>query len=389
MAQEKVYLDHNATTPVSSEIRELFPLWLDQWGNASSIHQVSRGPKTILRETRKLIADCLQIHPHELIFTSGGTESNNTIIQGVFRLLKNQRPRLICSAIEHPSVLKTMKVLIAEGAEVITIPVSRDGFLDMEFYKNVVNEQTALVSIMGANNEIGSLFPIQELATIAHEKGALFHVDAVQLLGKTEIDLKNWNVDYASFSGHKWNALKGSGIIYVKKSSPFQNLVIGGGQERSRRGGTENILSIASLGESFKKWNSISIQTQKMTELRDYFESRMLTEFSGVHVTAQKSLRLGNTSSLVINGVDGETLLMSLDLKGFMVSTGAACSSGSPEPSPVLLSIGLSREEAQSSLRISIGWETTKEEMDQFIETLKSIVERLRNLNHKGELSDE
>jgi cysteine desulfurase len=378
----KVYLDHNATTPVSDLVLTALPEALKAWGNPSSIHWAGRSAKLLIREARKNLSEALNINPLEIIFTSGASESNSTILQSCFELSKNSRPEFITSTVEHPSVMKTMKSLEAKGAVVHYVPVNRAGQIDLEFYRAVLSEKTALVSIMYANNETGVIFPISKMAELAHAQGALFHSDCVQAFGKIPLDLAGLGVEFASLSGHKVYALKGTGIIYSRKGSNLLPLIHGGGQERHRRGGTENTLGIFSMGIMAKAISdSIDEVTLKMSELRKHLEQRILSEISSVEITSAGALRVPNTSSLVIQGIDGETLLMSLDLKGFAVSTGAACSSGSPEPSPVLLAIGLSREEAQSSLRISIGWETTALQINEFVDTLKLVVERLRSLN--------
>jgi cysteine desulfurase len=294
-----------------------------------------------------------------------------------------QRGRLhyMCSAVEHPSVMKTMEHLKALGAQVDFIPVNRNGELDMEFFDAHLTPKTALVSVMAANNETGTLFPIKELARKAHAVGALFHTDAVQMFGKLPLNVKDLDVDFASFSGHKFYSVKGTGVLYVKKGGNVSSLVQGGAQERHRRGGTENTLGIGALGVAVRRMSQVVEKAQEITALRDYMEARILNEISEVSLTAAETTRLPNTSSLILNGVDGETMLMSLDIMGYAVSTGAACSSGNPEPSPVLLAMGLSRAEAQNSLRLSLGWETTQEQIDGFIEALKNVVQRLRTLN--------
>lgn len=387
----KVYLDHNATTPLSEEVISGLPLMCRIWGNPSSIHFAGRGPKSIMRETRKILSESLGVNPLELIFTSGGTESNNTIIKGFFDLVKSAetdeagsrlhlKNEFITSEVEHPSVLKSFKWIEERGAKVHYLKVNRDGVIDLETYEKVLSEKTALVSIMFANNETGTIFPIQKMAKLAHAKGAFFHSDCVQALGKMTLNLEKLEVDYASFSAHKFYALKGVGLLYIKRGSPYESHISGGAQERNRRGGTENTLGIWSFGEVAKQLSKISELYPQIQSLRDYFESRVLTEIQNLSVTSLQSPRLPNTSSLVIKEVDGETLLMSLDLHGYAVSTGAACSSGSPEPSPVLLAIGLTRAEAQSSLRISLGVSTTKLDIDKFVEVLKEVVIRLRAL---------
>lgn len=396
MTQSKIfhYFDHNATTPVCKEVLEALPELAQVWGNPSSIHWSGRQPKNILREARKAVAEAVGVSPLEIIFTSGGSEANNTVLKGLFEYYQTapyvtpeqrHRNHYMCSTVEHPSVMKTMLHLKSLGAKVDFIPVNRDGEIDLEFYKNHLSHETALVSVMFANNETGTLFPIKEMAELAHEKGAVFHTDAVQGFGKIPVNLQDLGVDFASFSGHKFYSIKGSGFLYSKKGSHFISLIHGGGQERHRRGGTENTLGIGCLGLVAKRVNLIPEKMQALAAIRDEMEKRILAEIPDVTITAGKGLRLPNTSSLILNGVDGETMLMSLDIKGYAVSTGAACSSGNPEPSPVLLAMGLSRQEAQNSLRISLGWDSTQEEVAGFIEALKLVVARLRSLKDEGD----
>lgn len=381
-AKSRVYLDHNATTRPSSEVTQAVIEGLQSFGNPSSIHWASREPKAILRDARLSLSKYLDCHPLEIIFNSGGTESNNTVINSFLYQNKNE---FITTEVEHPSVLKSFQWLESRGAKVHYVPVSRSGQLNMQFFTEKLSQNTGLVSVMLANNETGTLFPIKEITKLAHAHGAKVHSDCVQGLGKTPLSLRELNLDYASFSAHKFYALKGVGFLFVKKGSSYQNLIRGGAQERSRRGGTENTIGITSLMAQSKKLSLIGYYAEKMRLLRDEFEKQIFQQLDGVKITAAESERLPNTSSLVISGVDGETLLMSLDLNGFAVSTGAACSSGNPEPSPVLLAMGLSREEAQSSLRVSLGWETTPEEIQSFIKTLVTVVQRLRGLNQKTE----
>lgn len=389
---KRVYLDHNATTPLAALIEPKVMSWLSEWGNPSSIHWSGRGPKALLRDSRRSVARLIGADPLEVIFTSGGSESNNLAIKGVYEYLSkgspvregaSERVQYILSAVEHPSVVKTMDYLRAKGAQVDIIPVNREGEIDLAAYQALLGPRTALVSVMYANNETGHIFPIKKMAAMAHEAGALFHCDAVQALGKAVVDVKKWGVDLASFSGHKFYSMKGCGFLFAKKGIQIESLIHGGGQERGRRAGTENVLAIAALGEMAKHVNEIETRAGQMKELRDYLQAELLSErFQGVHITGAKGKRVPNTISAVIEGVDGETLLMNLDMKGFSVSTGAACSSGSPEPSPVLLAMGLSRDEAQSSLRLSLGWGTTKEQVDRFLDTLVEVVTRLRSFNH-------
>ncbi len=388
MSQNLIYLDHNATTPLHPHVKSWLMESCHIFGNPSSIHWAGRESKNAIRNARAVISQFLNVSPLEIIFNSGASESNNTVIRSFFKT--SSRNEFICSDVEHPSVLKTLLELESKGAVVHKVPVNREGFLDLEFFKSVLSEKTALVSIMMANNETGNLFPIKELCSLAHSVGAYFHTDAVQAMGKLDFNLAELGVDYASFSGHKFYALKGTGVLYAKKGSPQIPLITGGAQERNRRGGTENVLGIISFGRMCELKNQVLEKVAKIQQLRDQLQHKILNEIPGCTVTGGGAPRLPNTLSLVIDHIDGETLLMNLDIKGYAVSTGAACSSGNPEPSPVLLAMGLTRQEAQGSLRISIGWENTSEELNQFCEDLKKSVQRLRliDLEHREQQVD-
>lgn len=394
---QQIYLDHNATTPLAREISELVPQWLKEWGNPSSIHQSGRGPKALIRSARRSLAQAWDCHPLEIVFTSGGSEANNLVLKGTFQKLnsisnRQRKPRFICSAVEHPSVLKTLEVLRAQGAEVVSIPVNRQGFLDLEIYeKALIEKPTDLVSIMYANNETGNKFPLVQLIELAHSHGALIHSDMVQALGKENFSLRGLNLDFASFSAHKFYSLKGAGALYCKKGHVLPSLIHGGAQERSRRAGTENALSIAAFGKMAEMHSQVEEQRLRIEKMRDNLQEQLIQNIADVEITGLEAPRLSNTLSALISDVDGETLLMNLDMAGFGVSTGAACSSGNPEPSPVLLAMGLTRFEAQSSLRIGLGWGNTQEDIDQFLKQLVATVERLRsfkdNSSSESELS--
>lgn len=384
-SQGRVYLDHNATTPPLQVIVDKIKDWTEVWGNPSSIHWAGRGPKTILRETREKLAVALGCHPLELVFTSGGSEANNLVLRGTFEYYCRQgrspdKIHFITSTVEHPSVKRTLDEIESLGATVTRIRVDRQGIFDWEQFTQSFNEHTVLVSVMAANNETGTILPISRIAEYARERRVRIHTDGVQALGKVTINLQKWNVDYASFSAHKFHALKGAGWLFVKKNAPLCPQITGGGQERQRRGGTENVLAIRSMQEMVPFLAMVPEVFPEMTHLRNQFERRVREELDQVFVTGETGPRLPNTSSLVIQGIDGETLLMRLDLAGYAVSTGAACSSGSPEPSPVLLAMGLSRQEAQSSLRVSFGWENTIEDVESFVQVLKEVVTHLRSL---------
>jgi cysteine desulfurase len=388
----RVYFDHNATTPVDSQVKEKIPTWVEAYGNPSSIHAEGRAPKALLRDARRSVARFLGADPLEIVFTSGGSESNNLILQGFFNQIETgfgwsgvrplSRNQLILSSVEHPSVMKTAEFLKRKGFQVDFIPVNRSGELDMEAYEKLLSEKTALVSVMFANNETGVVFPVKKLCAKAQRAGALFHCDAVQSLGKSFINLKDLGVDFASFSAHKFYALKGCGVAYFRRGTSSESQIFGGGQERGRRAGTENILSIASFGlrceEKVTEEDFLHLKS-----LQTHFEGRLLREIENIHIVGAEAKRLPNTSKVLLKDVDGETLLMNLDVSGFSVSTGAACSSGNPEPSPVLLAMGYSRQEAQSSLRVSFGRENRLEEVDRFMEVLKEVVGRLRKLKEE------
>lgn len=388
MLSKSVYLDFNATAPVDAELLTQIPLWLQSWGNSSSIHGHGREAKKLLREARSSFAQLIGCHPLEVLFTSGGSEANNTVIKGLLRSQPAQtRRELITTDIEHPSLLRTMEYAESLGFVVHCVPVNRDGVFDFEFYERVLSEKTLLVSVMAANNETGTLLPLKVIAKKAKAFGALVHTDAVQTLGRISFSVADSNIDFATFSGHKFYALKGCGVLYSRRGQGLENLIHGGGQERGRRAGTENTLAMASLGFMAGKILKQESRYDFLKSLRDEMEKQILNTIPEVSITALATARLPNTSSLVIAGVHGESLLMSLDVKGFSVSTGAACSSGSPEPSHVLTAMGLSYEEAQSSLRVSVGWTTTLEEIGAFVTALAQTVHHLRSLNPSREVA--
>lgn len=388
MTRGNIYFDFNATTPADGEVLKQVPQWLALWGNPSSIHAHGRGPKKLLRESRRSIAKSLQCHPLEIVFTSGGSESNNMALKGLLTALKkkdSKRHRVLLGGIEHPSVLKQIPDLQAMGFTVERIPVNKNGQYDLKFYQEKLDDQVALVSVMLANNELGTIAPLQTMISQAKEVGAFFHSDMVQALGKYPFSLQALPVDLASFSSHKVYALKGSGLLFIRKGTPFESLTQGGAQERGRRAGTENTVAIASFAHRIAVLDSASFAAE-VAPLRDFFESSIAKEIPGVEILGQASPRLANTSCFTIVDVSGESLLMNLDIRGFSVGTGAACSSGNPEPSPVLLAIGLSRDQAQSSLRISLGKDTTKAEVESLARALAEVVVHLRKLQTEHEV---
>lgn len=388
MLTSSTYFDYNATSPLHPELKPQISEWLESWGNPSSVHSHGRSAKKLVREARQALAEVLGVNPLELIFTSGGSEGNNTIICGLLDSpLAATKNELITTGIEHPSLIKSMAFAESRGFKVHKIPVDKNGAFDFETFKKVLSEKTLLVSVMLANNETGIILPIEQIAKLCKEKGALVHTDAVQALGKIQLKLPTLDVDFASFAGHKFYALKGAGFIYVRRGNEFYPYMHGGGQERGRRAGTENVLAIASMGFMAQKLKNMDQHYLSMKDCRDYFEDKILTNISDIEITARDSKRSPNTSSVVVRGVHGESLLISLDVKGFSVSTGSACSSGSSEPSVVLQNMGISREDAQSTLRVSMGWFTTRADVDRFIGTLIQTVSHLRSLK-KDKASD-
>lgn len=396
---KKVYFDNNATTPLHEELKSSLAQWLDLWGNPSSVHWAGQSIKGKIREARQAIAKFLNVSPLEIIFTSGGSESNSTVVKSILDVIADSRSKspdinkneFITTTVEHPSLKKAFESIESQGYKVHRIGFSPEGEFDFSAFDKVLCERTALVSVMSVNNETGLILPLKEISAKSKKVGALVHTDAVQAFGKMNLNLQDLGVDYASFSGHKFYALKGAGILYAKKSAPLSPLIFGGGQERHRRGGTENSLGILSMGfmaQKFLETESFLTETNHVKQLRDYFENRVLAEIDRVHVNHHSQERVGGTSSLILRDVEGEALLMALDVKGFAVSTGSACSSGSSLPSASLQAFGLSPSEARSTLRVSFGWFNTFEEIDLFLSELKTVTTRLRKLvtSRKGEL---
>jgi cysteine desulfurase len=318
------YFDHNATTPVHPLVLNQLKEQAELFGNPSSIHWSSRGPKKILRQTREALAKNLNVHPLELIFTSGASESNSTVLATFARLARShQRCEIITTQIEHPSLLRACEDLQAQGLKVHYIKVDQNGHFDWEHFNQCLSAKTALVSVMHSNNETGLKLPIKEIAQRTHQAGAWMHSDCVQVFGKLKLDLQELQLDFASFSAHKTYALKGCGVLFAKRSTPLFPLIFGGGQERSRRGGTENTLAVWSLGAVLNQFDEFYHKYREIEQLRNYFENQVKSQIKGVFINHEKALRLPHVSSLLIDGIDGETLLMALDLKGYAVSTGA------------------------------------------------------------------
>ncbi len=379
----RVFLDNNATTMPSHEVLEAIRTF-SSWGNASSIHSSGRRAKFLLLKVRRSLAESFGCAPGELIFTSGGSEANNSVVKGLISKLNEcGQDTIVSSTIEHPALFKTLDQIKKLGFKVIRVPVTVNEGFDYSFLEKTLSKhKVGLVSIMQINNETGEVFNLKKIRQIINsiesDKKIYFHSDMVQTLGKILVDLSM--VDFASFSAHKFYALQGVGLIFQKKGLNLEPLIIGGGQEKGRRAGTENLLGIYAFGEQIKKLDQVKEVTARVAKLRDYMESKISRKIKRIEFLSKTRLRAPNTSLMLICGVHGETMLMNMDLLGFEISTGAACSSGNPKPSPVLIAMGLSSHEASKSLRVSLGWQTTQDEIDRFIEALVKVVEKIRGL---------
>ena len=392
------HFDYNATTPLHECVQRKIPEWLKIGGNPSAIYQAGRQAKDLIQSSRKHIAQLVGApSPLNIILESSGSEANNHAIKGVYlhqlQEFKNRpsaqvaiKNHYLVSAVEHPSVWGVFELLRSLGAEVEVIPVHHEKGMDLEAYSSLLREDTALVSCMFANNETGQVFPIKKMAKMAHQVGALFHTDAVQALGKKPFQLSHLDVDLATFSGHKFYALRGCGVLYQKSGVHLAPLVHGGGQERSRRGGTENTLAIASFGEMAQQ--SVEEPIAHMTQLKEYLESQLLgSGLEDIVITNANQPRLSNTTHLWIEGVDAQTLLIHMDLAGFGISAGSACHSGRVQPSLPILNMGFSAQQATQMVRVSLGWFSTKKEVSQFLEKFVSSIKKIRSFsyNHQKE----
>jgi len=380
----KIYLDHNATTPLHPEVFEaMLPVLKDYFGNPSSIHSEGRKARVLLDEAREKVADLVDANPGEIIFTSGGTESNNIAILGVALSREKKDARIITSSIEHPSVLNPCKQLERLGFQIDRLPVDLKGRIDLDQLKDAIQDSTVLISLQHANSEVGTLQDIEKIGEIAREHSVYFHTDAVQSVGKIPVDMKKLPVDFLSISSHKLNGPKGAGALFMKRGlSALFSTMSGGNQEKKRRGGTENVAGIVGFGKACElaKTRLESGRMISLANLRDYFFQRIESFVSGVQLLGDKEFRLPNTLNLSIDGADGETLLIGLDVKGISVSTGSACSSGSSSPSHVLTAMQVPARRIHSSLRFSLGCGNTRDEIERVAETLAGLV----SLNRKN-----
>jgi cysteine desulfurase len=377
----RLYFDHNATTPVDPAVVEAVARTLSsEFGNASSVHHFGQQAKGVLDDARSSVAALIGGEPSEVVFTSGGTEADNFAVRGVADALEpTGRRHLIATSIEHEAILNTFKALARHGWKTTLLPVDTSGIVAPDALREALTNQTALVSVMHANNEIGTIQPIAELARIAHAAGALFHTDAVQSVAKVPVDVRALGIDLLSLSAHKFYGPKGAGALWIKRGTRLSAILTGGKHERNRRAGTENVPAIAGFGVAARlAMSKLSADATRVGALRDRLEQTVLSRVPGTAINGAREPRVPNTTNLSFEGIEAESLLIALDLEGIAVSTGSACSSGTLEPSHVLRAMGLPTHRTQNSIRISLGSGNTDAEVDYFLETLPKVVEKLR-----------
>lgn len=382
-----VYLDHNATTPLAPEVFEAMrPFFTESFGNASSIHSWGQEARAAVEDAREQVAALIGAEPGEIVFTSGGTESDNTALFGVVEAAQARNPGLtphvITSAIEHPAVLNAAQALERRGVAVTYIAPEPNGVMDAEEIERAITPETVLISLMHANNELGTLQPVEAAGDIVRERGIAFHTDAVQSVGKVPVDVRRINAALLSLSAHKLNGPKGVGALYVRKGTPLRPLLYGGHHERDRRPGTENVAGIVGLGKAAELvMQRGADEAQRVASLRDSFEAKILESIPMVTVNGDRNLRVPSTSSISFDFINGESFVIAADLQGLACSTGSACSSGSLEPSHVLSAIGKSKSAARSTVRFSLGATTTREDIDFALQVTLEVVGRLRSLS--------
>ncbi|HHV74656.1 MAG TPA: cysteine desulfurase NifS [Thermoanaerobacterium sp.] len=378
----RIYLDNAATTPLKKEVLDaMMPYLSNRFGNPSSLYSYGQEAKKAIEEARDKVAAAIGANADEIFFTSGGTESDNWALKGAAYALKDKGNHIITSSVEHHAILHTCQYLESQGFEITYLPVDEYGLVDPNELKKAIKDNTILASIMYANNEIGTIEPIQELANVSHEKGVLFHTDAVQAVGNVPIDVKKLDVDMLSMSAHKIYGPKGVGALYIRKGLRIDTLLQGGPQERNRRAGTENVAGIVGFGTAIELiTKNIDEHIKKLTMLRDKLIDGIL-KIPYSRLNGHPIKRLPGNVNISFEFVDGESLILSLDMEGICVSSGSACTAGSIDPSHVLLAIGLPEEIAHGSLRLTIGEENTEEEIDTVINKLPKIVDRLRQMS--------
>lgn len=380
---ERIYFDHGATTKTDETVaKAVMEAMLENFGNPSSIHSFGRNARKAVEEAREKVAALIKAQPGEIYFTSGGTEADNLAIKGVAMANPKKGNHIITSAVEHHAVLHTCEYLEKQGFTVTYLPVDKFGMVDPETLRHAINDKTVLVSIMMANNEVGTIQPIKELAAIAKEFGAYFHTDAVQAVGNIEVDVKADGIDLLSLSGHKFHGPKGVGALYIRKGVKIKPIQHGGGHERKLRAGTENVPGIVGLGVAAEiAQKNLPEKIERLTKFRTKIISNVLQNIDHVYLNGHKEKRLPGNINLSFEFIEGESLLLNLDLKGIAASSGSACTSGSLDPSHVLLAMGLTHEIAHGSLRLTLGRDNTEQEVDYFLEVIPNIIARLRSMS--------
>jgi cysteine desulfurase len=384
MMKQRIYLDNSATTQVDDIVLEaMLPCFRHNFGNASSVHLFGQEARAAVEDARRSVADLLGADPREIVFTSGGTESDNSALWGIFRSSYRPGNHIITTRIEHPAILATCKAIEDAGAEISYLPVDSSGRVDPGAVEAAIRETTILISVMHANNETGVIQPVKEISEIAKSNGIRMHTDAVQSVGKIPVNVRDLDVDLLSMSGHKIHGPKGIGALFIRKGTRFVPFMTGGSHERKRRAGTENVPAIAGLGAAARlAAQRLQEMQTRISGLRDRLENRAISLISGTSVNGQPP-RLPNITNLSFKGLEGEAAVIALDLEGVAVSTGSACSSGSLDPSHVLTAMGLRPEIVQSSLRFSLCYHSTDEEIDRALQVLEAVIQRLRKLSKR------
>ena len=374
------YFDHAATTFVKEEVlKEMIPYFCMQYGNASSIYSIGRKSKKAIEVARDKVAKSINAKPKEIYFTACGSESDNLALKGFCYANKHKGKHIITSKIEHPAILESCKTLEKEGFEVTYLNINQDGFISLEELENTIREDTILVSIMFANNEIGTIQPIQQIGDICKKQGIIFHTDCVQAVGNVKVDVEKMNIDMLSMSAHKFYGPKGVGALYVRNGIEFDRIQDGGHQEKNKRAGTENVAGIVGLGKAIELADkNLGNYNSKLTNLRDYYFKQVEEKIPNIKINGSKENRLPGNANISFEGINGEELLLKLDQYGICASSGSACSSGSPNPSHVLLALGLPKELAYGSLRVTLGEENNKDDVDFLVSKLQEIVKELR-----------
>lgn len=380
--KNRIYLDHAATTPVSKAVLDaMLPFFTECPGNASAVYATGREARKAVEEARKQVAAAIGAEPREILFTGGGSESDNQAVKGTAFALMEKGKHIITTAVEHPAVLNTCRWLEKQGFEVTYLMPDREGRIYPEQVRQAIREDTVLISVMAANNEIGTIEPVAEIGQIAREKGIVFHIDAVQAVGAMPVDVNAWNADLLSLSAHKFNGPKGVGALYVRRGTRIDSLIHGGEQERGLRAGTENTAGIVGLGKAIEiAAANLEENAEKTRRLRDRLTEGILSSVPDAFLNGPKEGRLPNNCSVRFGRIDGEALLLRLDLAGIAGSAGSACTAGSQEISHVLKAVGLNDEEAKSSLRLTVGPENTEAEIDEAVDAVREIVADLRRM---------